>query len=140
MISRRSRQGWTADGLRFVLAGAANTLITLAVYQLLLFITPDWLAYTLSWVCGLIFVVVFYPSRVFAGARRDAAARTALGVTYAAVFLVGLGTLRVLATVGVSARAAIFIVLMVTTASNFLLGRLILKGRALSPALDCPDD
>jgi len=140
MISRRSRQGLTADGLRFVLAGAANTLITLAVYQLLLFLTPDWLAYTLSWVCGLIFVVVFYPSRVFAGARRDVAARTTLGASYAAVFLLGLGTLRVLATAGVPARLAIFIVLAVTTASNFLLGRLILTARRVSPALDCRDD
>ena len=140
MISRRSRQGWTADGLRFVLAGAANTLITLAVYQLLLFITPDWLAYTLSWVCGLIFVVVFYPSHVFAGARRDAAARTILGAAYAAMFLLGLGTLRFLATAGVPARVAIFIVLAVTTASNFRLGRLILKERIGSPALDCRDD
>jgi len=120
-------QSWAADGFRFLLAGAVNTLITLAVYQLLLFIAPPWLAYTMSWLVGLLFVVVFYPSRVFAGARRDLAARMGLGASYVAVFLLGLATLRILENGGVPARLSIFAVLAVTTAANFVVGRLILK-------------
>jgi hypothetical protein len=126
MNSLAARQGWAADGVRFLLAGAANTLITLAVYELLLFATPPWLAYSLSWLCGLLFVVLFYPSRVFAGGRRDFAARAALGASYVGIFLLGLGTLKALVTAGVPARISIFAVVAVTTGSNFILGRLIL--------------
>lgn len=127
MNSRAPGCGWAGDGLRFLLAGAVNTLITLAVYQLLLFVTSPSLGYGLSWVCGLLFVIIFYPSRVFAGARRDLSARAWLGCSYLALFLVGLGTLKVLGTMQVPPRISIFIVLAVTTASNFLLGRWILK-------------
>jgi hypothetical protein len=77
---------------------------------------------------------------VFAGARRDIAARITLGGAYVALFLLGLGSLRVLAIAGIPPRIAIFIVLAVTTASNFLLGRLILKAGTASPALDRPND
>jgi len=127
MSPRTTYQSWAADGLRFVIAGAVNTLITLAAYQLLLFVSLPWVAYTFSWICGLAFVTALYPSRVFAGARRDFAARALLGASYAAVFLLGLGTLRFLAAAGLAPRISIFAVLAVTTASNFLLGRLILK-------------
>jgi hypothetical protein len=120
-------EGWSGDGVRFVLAGAANTLTTLAAYQLLLFIAPAWLAYSASWILGLLFVVVFYPSRVFAGARRDLAARLWLGASYVAVFLVGLAALRLLEAGQVPPRLAIFAVLALTTVSNFLLGRFVLK-------------
>jgi putative flippase GtrA len=119
--------GWSGDGVRFVLAGVANTLITLAAYQLLLFIAPAWLAYSASWILGLLFVVAFYPSRVFAGARRDLAARFWLGASYVAVFLVGLAALRLLEAGQVPPRLAIFAVLALTTVSNFLLGRFVLK-------------
>ena len=129
MSSPAARQGWAADGLRFVFAGAVNTLVTLAIYQLLLFIASAWLAYTISWLCGLLLVMIFYPSRVFAGARRDLAARVWLGISYAAVFLLGFGTLRMLQEAGIPARLSIFAVLAVTTASNFILGRMILKTR-----------
>jgi putative flippase GtrA len=140
MSSRAAYQNWAADGLRFVLAGTANTLITLAAYQLLLFVMPAWLAYTSSWVGGLLFVIVFYPSRVFAGARRDFAARALLGGSYAAVFLLGLGTLRFLATAGLAPRLSIFAVLAVTTISNFLLGRFILKKGGGTAALSRRND
>lgn len=123
----RIDKAFLSDGLRFLIAGLANTLLTLAVYQLLLFAMPPWAAYALSWVGGLLFVVTFYPTRVFAGARRDTTARVRLGVTYAAMFLLGLATLQLLGAAGAPPRLAILLVLAVTTAANFLLGRLVLK-------------
>lgn len=116
------------DGLRFLAAGGFNTLLTLAIYQLLLFAMPDWAAYALSWAAGLAFVVVIYPDRVFAGGRRDAGARVRLGVTYAALFLLGLAALRGLGAAGVAPRLSILAVLVLTTVANFALGRLILRG------------
>lgn len=116
------------DGLRFLAAGGFNTLLTLAIYQLLLFAMPDWAAYALSWVAGLTFVVIVYPDRVFAGGRRDAGARIRLGLTYAALFLLGLAALRALGVAGVPPRLSILAVLVLTTVANFALGRLILRG------------
>jgi len=121
------RLGWAMDGVRFVLAGVVNTLITLAAYQVLLFVVPAWLAYTISWAGGLLFVMIFYPARVFAGARRDLPARVGLATSYAVVFVLGLVTLRVLGNFGLSSRIAIFGVLAMTTALNFVLGRFILS-------------
>ena len=126
MTPVRSHQMLRGDGLRFLLAGGLNTLLTLAAYQALLFVSPAWMAYALSWVCGLLFVMIVYPSRVFAGARTDMAARARLGASYAILFLLGLGTLRLLGQAGVPARLAILGVLAVTTLSNFVLGRLAL--------------
>jgi putative flippase GtrA len=115
-----------ADGFRFVLAGALNTLLTLALYQGLLFFLPPWLAYTFSWIAGLILVVVVYPSRVFASGRRDLLARGLFGGSYAAVFLAGLFALRFLQSIGVPPRISIFAVIVLTTTVNFFSGRLIL--------------
>jgi putative flippase GtrA len=140
MSSHAARGTWAADGLRFLVAGAANTTVTLAIFQLLLFLMPSWMAYTLSWLSGLLLVMIFYPSRVFAGARRDLTARVWLGASYAAVFLLGLGALRVLGMTGISARISIFAVLAITTAANFLLGRLILKAGTRSGAANPRND
>lgn len=126
MSVRFQLKSWAGDGARFILAGALNTLLTLAVYQALLFVLPSWTAYTLSWVTGLLFVIVFYPSRVFGDARRDARARATLGTCYAAVFVTGLIVLRLTQQASIPPRIAIFGVLLITTAANFILSRLIL--------------
>lgn len=127
-MSGPDRRVLTGDGLRFLAAGGFNTLLTLAIYQLLLFAMPDWAAYALSWAAGLAFVVIVYPDRVFAGGRRDAQARVRLGATYAALFLFGLVALRALGAAGVPPRLSILAVLVLTTGANFMLGRLILRG------------
>jgi hypothetical protein len=57
------------DALRFAIAGILNTSLTLLAYQLFLFVMPRQGAYALSWVCGIVFVLVFYPSQVFTGGR-----------------------------------------------------------------------
>lgn len=119
--------GFAGDGLRFLLAGGANTLLTFALYQLLLFIASPSVAYALSWLFGLAFVVVVYPAKVFAGAQKGGRARLYLGASYVAMFLIGLATLQGLSTIGVPPRIAIILVMAVTTLANFLLGRLIFR-------------
>lgn len=126
MMVQSLRYRLAADGWRFGLAGAANTLTTLVIYQLLLFFVPAWLAYAISWLVGFSFVVIFYPSRVFAGARRDAGARLWFGVAYVVVFFLGLGLLRFAIFSGLPPSVAIFGVMAVTTAVNFGLGRWLL--------------
>lgn len=130
----RARASLAADGVRFLVAGAANTLLTLGLFQLFLFALPPGRSYALSWACGLLFVVAVYPSRVFGNARTDVRARARLGITYAALFLFGLGTLRLLEWVGVPARLAILGVIAATMLGNFVLGRWVLRPRSAEAA------
>jgi len=51
--------------LRFIGAGAVNTLGTLAVYFLLLYALSPLLAWAVAFVCGIVFVNVVYPRFVF---------------------------------------------------------------------------
>lgn len=129
MTPRDRARALLGDGVRFLAAGGLNTLLTLGVYQLLLFVAPDWLAYAASWVAGLAFVTSVYPDRVFVGGRRDRAARLQLAATYATLFVLGLGTLRALGWLGVPPRLSILLVIGVTTLGNFVLGRAILTGK-----------
>lgn len=115
------------DGLRFLFAGLMNAGVTFLVYQLLLFWTGEKVAYALSWIVGLLIVVLVYPSKVFVGGRKDLTVRLALGVSYLLVFLIGLGLLDLLTTTGVSPRVSIILVMAVTTATNFLFGRTLVR-------------
>jgi putative flippase GtrA len=115
------------DGLRFLAAGLANTGLTFLVYQLLLFVVSAQLAYVVAWCAGLLFVVAVYPSKVFAGGRTDWRARVNLGISYVGVFLVGLLTLKLLGTWSVAPRIAIVFVMGVTTVTNFIVGRLLVR-------------
>ena len=50
---------------RFLLAGGINTLLTLAIYQCLLFWLPYTLAFTLAFVAGIVFTGLVYTRFVF---------------------------------------------------------------------------
>lgn len=114
-----------SDGVRFLLAGFANTAVTLGIYQLLLFVVSPSAAYAISWVCGLVFVAAVYPSKVF-GQREPSRARVALfSFNYAVVFVAGLAVLNVLSDTALGPRLSILFVLVATTALNFAIGRLL---------------
>lgn len=122
-----NREGLRKDGLRFLAAGLANTGLTFLIYQLLLFVVSAQLAYAASWCAGLLFVVAVYPSKVFAGGRTDWRARINLGISYIGVFLVGLLTLKLLEYWSVAPRIAIVFVMGVTTVTNFIVGRYLVR-------------
>lgn len=50
---------------RFILLGAINTVLTLCLYNALIFIMSAKVAYTITYILGLFFVFVFYPSKIF---------------------------------------------------------------------------
>lgn len=119
-----------ADGLRFLAAGTINTALTAAVYFLCLPFTSPTGAYAIAWLVGIGFVMIVYPDRVFVGGRRTWRARLLFGALTVAVFLVGLVTLRWLVQAGSDARVAFLVTLVLTTALNFVGGRVLSRGRA----------
>ena len=48
------------DAVRFLLAGGLNTILSYLVYLLLNLVVSYQIAYALSWVFGLLFIVIFY--------------------------------------------------------------------------------
>ena len=115
------------QGLRFLVAGLANTALTFTAYQIFLFLVPHQAAYALAWLCGIAFVVVIYPSRVFGKHNPTASSLVRLAMSYVAMFLLGLATLEVLTNAGMSPRIAVVLVLMATTAANFVVGRYLFR-------------
>jgi|GEM_PF-2165385 len=118
----------TADAGRFLGAGILNTLLTLAVYQLLLFIAPSVIAYTATWMIGIATVALVYPSHVFRGGSTTKTARALTGGIYAISFLIGMAAIQVLSVALGSERLAIFGALGVTTVFNFISMTVVLRG------------
>lgn len=120
--------GMADDALRFLSAGAINTILSLLIYQMALFILSPTFSYVIAWISGLAFVFAVYPDHVFPGSRRGIKGRLLLAASYASVFVAGLLFLRIIVTVTAAPRLAIFATLAVTTLSNFLLSRHVLRG------------
>lgn len=118
-----------ADGFRFILAGGVNTLLTLGVYQLCLVFLSHNLSYATSWLVGILYLILVYPTKVFPGGSTSLKKNTTVVAVYLMVFLVSLWTLEKVVDYGIHKRLAIFLVLIVSATLNFLLMRLVYRGR-----------
>lgn len=127
MIPLNGKKSIAADAVRFLAAGAANTIMTLVIYQSLLLVVPPSFAYAVAWLAGILFVMVVYPSRVFADGRTGAADRFLIGCCYVVIFLLGLLLLQLLNSASLHPSASIFLVIGFTTAIGFLGGRFFLR-------------
>lgn len=115
--------------LRFLIVGGANTLATYAIFIILGLFIPAWIAYTVAFALGLVWVVFGSSRFVFKG---DHGRRRLLLFAgwYLAVYAVGRIVIALIAPVeftelGVASLA----VLVATTPLTFLGGRLILSPR-----------
>lgn len=121
------------DALRFIFAGAINTALSYCLYWVLLGWVSYPVAYALSWVLGLLLVVVLYPSKVFVGSKNSLKKQLLLAVQYASVFCVGLGLLKVLVGyIHLPPAWAAVIVMGFTTVLNFVLMRLLYRHKLFS--------
>lgn len=120
-----------ADIVRFLFAGGFNTLLTLCIYQLCLFIFDHNIAYSLSWLCGLLFVYFYYPSKVFPGSNPTPVMKILTVVIYLFVYLAGLFFLNVFIEKEIHERVAILFVIILSTLLNFCLMRLLLRRNKL---------
>ena len=130
---RAGARGLFGQGLRFLVTGAVNTLGTLLLYQLLLFVLPYTPAYALAWLAGLVFVNFAYPYFVY-GRQAVTAGEALMNSGYYLLSFAASWVLLYLFTskVGIPPRLSIFCVLVVVVPVNFLVTRYIYrpKGRA----------
>ncbi len=114
--------------MRFVSVGGANTVCTtIAFYVLALFI-PVRLAFTVVYVAGLIFVVAITPHVVF-GSRASVGRRVLLALWYVLMYLVGIGVISLLTSVGDPSRAVTVLGTVAVTAPLSFVGARVLLGR-----------
>jgi hypothetical protein len=120
---------------KFLLAGIANTALTLALYQLLLLVLASRPAYALTWVIGVALVATVYPARVFGVAKPTRATRAGVVLVYAAGFSIGVIVMGP-ATRVLGDQLGILPVVVLTTIFNFIAMKLVIswtERRCLAP-------
>jgi putative flippase GtrA len=116
------------DAVRFLIGGGFNTAISYLAYLFFLLFTHYQIAYALSWVVGLLIIVIFYPSKVFVGSQNSWKKTALLIGQYILVFFCGLQCLKALVVyVDVSEQVAALFTMVLTTLLNFLLMRLLYR-------------
>jgi putative flippase GtrA len=125
--------GLNYDAIRFLVAGALNTALSYGVYWLLLIWLSYQAAYAMSWVFGLLLVVILYPSKVFVGSQNSRRKQLLVIGQYLVVFCAGLGLLAVLVDYfSIAPTWAAIVVMGFTTALNFGLMRLLYRHKLFS--------
>ncbi len=113
--------------LRFLVAGAVNTGLSLLVYQAALFIMPHTPAYVLSYIAGMVAAYWLYSRHVF-DAPLNAPRFAAFALFYVASLAIGaLLNAALIETIGILARLAIFITIAVMLPVNYLGSRWCLR-------------
>ena len=116
------------DGVRFLIGGGLNTAISYFSYLFFLLFTHYQIAYALSWVVGLLIIIIFYPSKVFVGSQNSWKKTVLLILQYVLVFCCGLQCLKALVVYAdISEQVAALFTMVLTTAVNFLLMRLLYR-------------
>ena len=123
---------FVGDAVRFLFAGGLNTLLSYLVYLLLNMVVSYQVAYALSWLFGLLFIVIFYPSKVFIGSENSWKKIALLVLQYVFVFVCGLQCLMLMVSyLGLSEALAALFTMVFTTGLNFILMRLLYRKKLL---------
>jgi putative flippase GtrA len=113
--------------VRFLIAGAINTIASYAIFLLLLWFMPYLAAYTISYVIGVAISYVLLTSFVFPTPRRVATALR-FPLVYVAQYLIGSAVIVLLVeTWNVRAPIAAIVAIFATIPVSFLLSRTILR-------------
>jgi hypothetical protein len=120
--------GASSDAVRFVAAGIVNTVLSFLAYEAALHWLRPTQAYAVGWLVGLMFLIKFYPERVFVGGYTAWTRRLWLAVTYIGVFALGVVTLDAVVSWTSAPTFAVIVTIGVTTTLNFVLSRALLRG------------
>mgnify|MGYP001034369059 CR=1 FL=1 len=121
-----------AQGLRFIASGAFNTLVTYALYCVLVAFMHPQLAYAIVFAAGIALAYVLNARFVFRARMRIATA-TVYPLVYAVQYAINALLLGVLTRSGLGPRAALAIALAIVTPLSFALNRLVLARRTPPP-------
>jgi putative flippase GtrA len=127
MLREFKQENFVGDGLRFIILGSANTILTLLVYQVLVSSLSPLLSYYLSWVIGLLVLLIAFPSYVFRGSRLTLRRALATIIIYICSLVFGGLLLAKMIVQGVHLRLAILFVVALTMIFNFSASRLIFR-------------
>lgn len=132
-MTTEGRPSTRSSILRFLVVGGSNTLITLVLFAILARVMPPWLAYTVVFSLGLAFTTVLTGRFVFGADSTRRSSALFIG-WYLTVFVVGLGVVQSVQTLGVHSPDVLALSTVAVTAPlNFLGGRWIFSDRS-SPA------
>ncbi len=125
--------GVIKDALRFLIAGGLNTGLSYLVFLVALMVVSYQWAYAISWIFGLLLVVIFYPSKVFVGSNNSRKKQLLVVIQYLLVFAAGLGFLSLLVDyLAINAAIAAIVTMGFTMGLNFLLMRLLYRNKLFS--------
>ena len=119
-----------APVLRFLIAGAVNTLLSIAVYQAALLVTGHVAAYIIAYATGVLFAYFAYARHVF-----DAALSKRRFVVFALFYIAsgGVGTLvnaMLIEQLALHARIAIFVTVSLMLPLNYFGSKWCLRSTA----------
>ena len=113
--------------LRFVIAGALNTLFSIIVYQLMLFVVGHVAAYAVGYISSIVLAYYLYARHVF-DAQMTSARFAAFALFYLFTWFVGtLVNAALIEYLGVHARAAIFVTIAIMLPINYFGSRRCLR-------------
>lgn len=111
--------------IRFLLVGITNTLLTGALFFLLSFVLPTWVAYSFAFACGIVFASYATPLVTFQ-VRASTVRRIAFATWYLVIYFIGLGVIRLLQSAFLASRLEITIITVATTATMGFAGARVL--------------
>jgi putative flippase GtrA len=127
------------EALRFLISGAVNTVATYAIYLALLHLLGYVVAYTITYLCGILLAYVLNTRYVFR-VRRSGRGIALFSLVYIFQYLVGLAVLRLaVSLLGIPETLALLASMAVTLPMTFLLSRYVLKPRT-PPTLPYADN
>lgn len=124
---RQNSENVISDARRMLIAGGINTALTSMIFFISKLLTSPTIAYAIAWLAGILFVMAVYPDRVFVGGDRSNFARLTLGILTISVFVIGLCVFRAATIFLGNPNFAFVFTLFVTTALNFISGRILLR-------------
>ncbi len=113
---------WKKSARNFTFFGVVNTILTMLIYQLFVTFLSPTVSYSISWIIGLLFVVILYPHHVFGRAGSSATASLMVAI-YLFVFIVGLSITQFCVYLNVGERYIVFISIIFCSAISFFLSR-----------------
>ena len=121
------KKNLVAEIFRFLVTGGMNTLLTIALYQLMVtYINPE-ISYAIAWLTGFVFIAIVYPTYVFRSSSRSVWQIILLALLYVFSFSLGLFLIKLVVDTGLNERLAVFVVLGITSSISFIGAKLLFR-------------